>query len=237
MKADILAGLRADRAAKRPVALLTNLKSGDQRLFYPSDKEQDNKPTIEFQEAILEAFRDDRSRRVETAEGPVFVHVHNPPMKLAIIGAVHIARPLSRVAALAGYAVTVIDPRQAFASDARFADVAVSRDWPDAALTALAPDARTAVVMLSHDPKLDDPALEVALRSPAFYVGALGSTRTHAARAKRLAERGLDAAAIGRIHGPIGLAIGARSPAEIAIAIMAEVTQALRQGEAAKAAA
>ncbi len=235
MKADILAGLRADRAAKRPVALLTNLKSGDQSLFHPTDVEEEL--GNEFQEAILEALRDDRSRTVETAAGPVFVHVHNPPMKLAIVGAVHIARPLSRVAALAGYAVTVIDPRQAFASDARFADVAVSRDWPDAALTALAPDARTAVVMLSHDPKLDDPALEVALRSPAFYVGALGSTRTHAARAKRLAERGLDAAAIGRIHGPIGLAIGARSPAEIAIAIMAEVTQALRQGEAAKAAA
>ena len=231
MKADILAGLRADRAAKRPVALLTNLKSGDQYLFYPSDIEH------EIKKDVLAALRDDRSRTVETAEGPVFVHVHNPPMKLAIIGAVHIARPLSRMAELAGYAVTVIDPRQAFASDARFPDVAVSRDWPDAALTALAPDARTAVVMLSHDPKLDDPALEVALRSPAFYVGALGSKRTHAARAKRLAERGLDAAEIGRIHGPIGLAIGARSPAEIAIAILAEVTQELRQGVAAKAAA
>ncbi len=231
MKADILAGLRADRAAKRPVALLTNLKSGDQVLFYPPDMEH------VIKDDALAALRDDRSRTVETAKGPVFIHVHNPPMKLAIVGAVHIARPLSRMAALAGYAVTVIDPRQAFASDARFPDVAVSRDWPDTALAALAPDARTAVVMLSHDPKLDDPALEVALGSPAFYVGALGSTRTHAARAKRLAERGIDAAAIGRIHGPIGLAIGARSPAEIAIAIMAEITQVRRRGKPAGAAA
>jgi xanthine dehydrogenase accessory factor len=167
----------------------------------------------------------------------VFIHVHNPPLRLVIVGAVHIAQPLSRMAALSGYAVTVIDPRRAFASDERFADVAVSRDWPDEALAALAPDARTAVVMLTHDPKLDDPALEVALGSPAFYIGALGSKRTQAARAKRLADRGLGEAAIARIHGPIGLSIGALSPAEIAIAIMAEITQVRRRGEPAGAAA
>ncbi len=235
MKADILERLRADRAAKRPVALLTNLKSGTQSLFYPTEKETQLIP--EFQETVRGALRDDRSRTVETADGSVFIHVHNPPMKLAIVGAVHIARPLSRMAAVAGYAVTVIDPRRAFASDARFPDVAVSRGWPDEALAELAPDARTAVVMLTHDPKLDDPALEVALNSAAFYVGALGSKRTHAARAKRLADRGLDEAAIGRIHGPVGLSIGALSPAEIAIAIMAEITQVRRQGAAAEAAA
>ncbi len=235
MKAEILDRLRAERAAKRPVALLTNLKSGAQNIFYPSEKETQLSP--EFPETVRGALRDDRSRTVETADGPVFIHVHNPPLRLVIVGAVHIAQPLSRMAALSGYAVTVIDPRRAFASDARFADVAVSRDWPDEALAALAPDARTAVVMLTHDPKLDDPALEVALGSPAFYVGALGSKRTQAARAKRLADRGLGEAAIARIHGPIGLSIGALSPAEIAIAIMAEITQVRRRGEPAGAAA
>lgn len=235
MKAEILDRLRAERAAKRPVALLTNLKSGAQNLFYPSEKETQLSP--EFPETVRGALRDDRSRTVETADGPVFIHVHNPPLRLVIVGAVHIAQPLSRMAALSGYAVTVIDPRRAFASDARFADVAVSRDWPDEALAALAPDARTAVVMLTHDPKLDDPALEVALGSPAFYIGALGSKRTQAARAKRLAAHGLGAAAIARIHGPIGLSIGALSPAEIAIAIMAEITQVRRRGEPAGAAA
>jgi xanthine dehydrogenase accessory factor len=137
------------------------------------------------------------------------------------------------MATLAGYAVTVVDPRQAFASDARFPDVTVSRDWPDAALTELAPDTRTAIVTLTHDPKLDDPALSVALRSDAFYIGSLGSKRTHALRCERLAELGLDETQIAGIHGPIGLDIGALSPAEIALAIMAQITHVRRRGSAA----
>ncbi len=229
MKRDVLVRLRADRAGKRAVALLTNLESGVQNFVYPSDNENDSDISRELLEAAQRAMRDDRSGTVETADGAVFVHVHNPPMRLVIVGAVHIAQPLARMAALAGYAVTVVDPRQAFASDARFPDVAVSRDWPDEALTALAPDGRTAIVTLTHDPKLDDPALDVALRSPAFYVGSLGSRRTHAARCTRLAERGLEAAPIARIHGPIGLDIGAKSPAEIAISIMAQITEARRR--------
>ena len=237
MNADLLARLNEDRAAKRPVALLTNLKSGDQKLLYPADDMEKPDLAQELEEAARRALRDDRSATVETADGSVFVHVHNPPMRLVVVGAVHIAQPLVRMAALAGYAVTVVDPRRAFASDARFPDIAVSQDWPDEALTGLAPDARTAVVTLTHDPKLDDPALDVALRSPAFYIGSLGSSRTHGKRCQRMRELGHDAAAIDRIHGPIGLSIGARSPAEIALAIMAEITRVRRQGNGAGAAA
>jgi xanthine dehydrogenase accessory factor len=143
---------------------------------------------------------------------------------------VHIAQTLVPMASLAGYDVTVVDPRRAFASDARFPGVDVRQDWPDEALEALAPDARTAVVTLTHDPKLDDPALDVALRSEVFYIGALGSKRTHAGRLERLAELGHDPSNLERIHGPAGLAIGAVSPAEIALAVIAEITQVLRQG-------
>ncbi len=237
MKAEILARLREDRAAGRPVALLTNLKSGENILFNLSDEQKKIHGAVDLFRAAHDALRDDRSHTFDTADGTVFIHVFNPPLRLAIVGAVHIAEPLSRIAALAGYAVTVIDPRGAFASVERFPEVAVSRDWPDEALAALAPDARTAVVTLTHDPKLDDPALEVALRSPAFYVGALGSKRTHAARRERLLARGLDGAEIDRVHGPVGLPIGANSPAEIAVAILAEITQVHRRGEAPGAAA
>ena len=233
MKADVLAQLNSDRADKRPVALVTNLESGDQSLVYSNVNNELNGVSSDLFEAAQAALHDDRSRPIETDGGRYFIQVHNPPPRLVIVGAVHIAQPLARMAALAGYAVTVVDPRQAFASDARFPDVAVSRDWPDAALTDLAPDTRTAVVTLTHDPKLDDPALAVALRSPAFYVGSLGSKRTHALRCERLAELGLDQARIAHIHGPIGLAIGALSPAEIAVAIMAQITQVRRQGAAA----
>ncbi len=233
MKAEVLARINADRADKRPVALVTDLGSGDQTLVYSSNNNVLSGVSTDLMEAAQTALRDDRSRPIETDAGRYFIQVHNPPPRLVIVGAVHIAQPLARMAALAGYAVTVVDPRRAFASDERFPDVAVSRDWPDAALTELAPDTRTAVVTLTHDPKLDDPALAVALRSDAFYVGSLGSRRTHALRCERLAELGLDEARIARIHGPVGLAIGALSPAEIALAIMAQITQVRRQGAAA----
>ena len=233
MKAEVLAQLNADRAEKRPVALVTALKSGEQRLVYSSNNSGLEELSSGLVEETQTALRDDRSRPIETGAGRYFIQVHNPPLRLFIVGAVHIAQPLARMAALAGYAVTVVDPRQAFASDERFPDVAVSRDWPDAALSELAPDTRTAVVTLTHDPKLDDPALAVALRSDAFYVGSLGSRRTHALRCERLAELGLDESRIARIHGPIGLDIGALSPAEIALAIMAQITHVRRRGAAA----
>ena len=233
MKAEVLARINADRADKRPVALVTDLGSGNQELVYSSNNSGLSGVSPDLIEAAQTALRDDRSRPIETDAGRYFIQVHNPPLRLFIVGAVHIAQPLARMAALAGYAVTVVDPRQAFASDERFPDVAVSRDWPDAALSELAPDTRTAVVTLTHDPKLDDPALAVALRSDAFYVGSLGSRRTHALRCERLVELGLDESQIARIHGPIGLDIGALSPAEIAVAIMAQITRVRRQGSAA----
>ena len=179
-------------------------------------------------EAVGDALRRDQSAMVETSRGRAFLQVFNPPLRLIVIGAVHIAQALAPMASLAGYQVTVIDPRRAFATDSRFPDVAMTQDWPDEAMQALAPDRRTAVVALTHDPKLDDPGLDVALRSEAFYIAALGSRRTHAGRLERLKALGHDAATLARIHGPAGLDIGAVSPAEIAISVMAEMTQALR---------
>jgi len=160
------------------------------------------------------------------------LHVFNPPLRMILIGAVHISQPLARMAALAGYEVVVVDPRRAFASAARFPGVEVRIDWPDEALEDLAPNLRTAVVTLTHDPKLDDPALHVALRSDAFYIGSLGSKKTHRTRVERLTEAGFDEKTIGRILGPVGLSIGATSPAEIAVAILAQITDVLRHQEA-----
>jgi xanthine dehydrogenase accessory factor len=177
----------------------------------------------------LQALDDDPSSTIETSAGPVFVEVWNPKPRLLIIGAVHTAQALVPLARMAGYEVTVIDPRTAFGSSARFPDVTLSNDWPDEALAKLAPDRRTAILTLTHDPKIDDPALTLALRSAAFYIGALGSKRTHAKRIERLREAGFDEPAINRIRGPVGLAIGARTPAEIAISIMAEITAVLRR--------
>ena len=179
-------------------------------------------------DAIQAALRRDRSVAVETSRGRAFLQVFNPPLRLIVIGAVHIAQALAPMAALSGYHVTVIDPRRAFATDSRFPEVAMTTDWPDEAMAALAPDRRTAVVALTHDPKIDDPGLDAALKSEAFYIAALGSRRTHAGRLERLKALGHDDAALARIHGPAGLDIGAVSPAEIAISVMAEMTRALR---------
>jgi xanthine dehydrogenase accessory factor len=157
-----------------------------------------------------------------------FIAVHNPPLRLIVVGAVHIAQPLLAMARACGYAPVLIDPRGAFGSAARFPGETVLDDWPDEALAALAPDGRTAVVTLTHDPKLDDPALRVALRAPVFYIGALGSKKTHARRVERLTAAGCAPEAIARIQAPVGLDIGARTPAEIAVSILAQMTQALR---------
>jgi len=227
MKRGILDGIRRARLDKRPAVLLTNLKSSNQKLLYDTDL---NDLSPDFGGRADEALRADRSAVVETDDGPVFIQVFNPPLRMIVVGAVHIAQALAPMASLAGYAVTVVDPRRSFASDARFPDFDVNTAWPDDALTALSPDRRTAIVTLSHDPKLDDPALTVALRSDCFYIGSLGSTRTHAARLTRLTEAGFGDDELGRIHGPIGLDIGAKTPAEIAVAILGEVTRTLRRG-------
>jgi xanthine dehydrogenase accessory factor len=173
-------------------------------------------------------FRMDRSGFEE--DGETFVAIHNPPLRLIIVGAVHIAQALVPMARIAGYDPVLVDPRDSFASADRFPGESLRHDWPDEGLRAIGLDARTALVLLTHDPKLDDPALEEALGSEAFYVGALGSTRTHAKRVERLRDRGLDAARIARIHAPVGLDIGAAGPAEIAVSILAEMTRVLRQG-------
>lgn len=227
MKRDILDAIRKARLDKRPAALLTNLKQNNQKLVYPSDIS--NLPS-DLRTSMENAVRADRSTVVQSQSGPIFIHVFNPPLRLIIVGAVHIAQALAPMASLAGYAVTVVDPRRSFASDVRFPDLDVNTAWPDDALNALIPDQRTAVVTLSHDPKLDDPALTVALRSDCFYIGSLGSKRTHAARLSRLSEAGFSDDELSRIHGPIGLDIGAKTPAEIAIAVLGEVTRALRRG-------
>jgi len=229
VKADVLAQLNADRADKRPVALVTGLESGDQRLVYSRNNNGLDGISSDLIEAAKTALRDDRSRPIETDAGRYFIQVHNPPLRLFIVGAVHIAQPLVVMAEAAGYDVTLIDPREAFASADRFPGGHLVHDWPDAALAAHGLDSRTAVVTLTHDPKLDDPALDAALQSPVFYIGALGSKRTHAKRVARLTEAGFTEAQIARIDAPIGLDIGSRSPAEIAIAILAQLTERLRR--------
>ena len=227
MKRELLDRLLRARRAKRPAALVTELVTGEQWLFEGGESAPGL--TARMLEAIRAALRADRAGPVEIDGRALFVNVWNPPLRMIVIGAVHIAQPLVRAAQLAGFEVFVIDPRHAFAADARFPGVSISTQWPDQALAALAPDARCAIVALTHDPKLDDPALAIALRSDAFYIGALGSRKTHAKRAERLREQGFGAEQIARIRGPVGLAIGAQTPAEIAISIAAEVIQQLRQ--------
>jgi xanthine dehydrogenase accessory factor len=207
----------AQRRATKAVVLATDLSSGRTQLVYP-----DAAGSGALADAAAKAARHDESTTVEAEGTSWFLTVFNPPLDLAIIGAVHIAQPLARMATLADYAVRVIDPRTAFATEERFPNVALSHDWPDEALAAKPLTARSAIVAVTHDPKLDDPALTAALRSPAFYIGALGSRQTHARRLDRLKEQGFSDAELARIHGPIGLKIGARSPAEIAVAILGE---------------
>jgi xanthine dehydrogenase accessory factor len=236
MKARILDQVVAAEREHHSVALATDLTTGRQLLFEGGQAEGDLALDDAALERVREIWRTGRNRTVETASGTVFVEVLTPPHRCFIIGAVHIAQPLARILTMADYAVTVIDPRGAFATAARFPDVELTQEWPDEALERLQPDRGSAVVALTHDPKLDDPALAAALRSDCFYIGALGSRRNHAGRCARLKEQGFGDADLVRIHGPIGLAIGAVSPAEVAISIAAEMTQILRRGEAAEAA-
>lgn len=224
MKPALLTRLQQARAEGRAVVTATRLDGGAQLLLPDDDAPAD---LVHHAEAAL---RDDRSATVEAEGAAWFLQAHNPPLRMVVVGAVHIAQALVPMAAGLGYAVLVTDPRRAFASDERFPGVDVSTDWPDEALDAARPDARTAIVTLTHDPKLDDPALDRALRSPAFYIGALGSRRTHAKRLERLRVLGHDDAAFARIRGPVGLDIGAVTAGEIALSILAQVV-AVRRGK------
>ncbi|MCX7888443.1 MAG: XdhC family protein [Rhodobacteraceae bacterium] len=209
----LLEDLVTARARREAVAYVVNLRTWERNLAPRGP-------------ALEERFRADRSG----IDGDEFVAIHNPPLRLVVVGAVHIAQPLLRMARDCGYDPLLIDPRQAFAAEGRFPGETVLDEWPDEAMARTGLDARTAVVTLTHDPKLDDPAIRAALESDCFYLGCLGSPRTHARRLARLAEAGLTPAQLERIHAPVGLDIGAKSPAEIAVSIMAEVTRVLRKG-------
>ncbi len=223
MRLDILKSLNAERAARRAAIVVTDVASGAQRFVKKADVAGDP-----LRETLEAALRSGKSGMVETPQGKVFLTVHVPPVRLVAIGAVHISQALAPMAKLLGYDVVIVDPRTAFATPERFPDVRLIAEWPDAALPPLNIDSYTAFVALTHDPKIDDPALTHALARDCFYVGALGSRKTHARRVERLKQQGLSEAAIARIHAPIGLAIGAASPPEIALSIMGEVTAALR---------
>jgi len=225
MRAELLAALNRCRAEKRPAGLATDLKTGEQALVTYDKKIGSLELGSEALAALREVLQDDASGLKELGGREIFVQVFNPPLRLAVIGAVHIAQPLVAMASLTGFAVTVIDPRRAFATSERFPGIELTHAWPDEALMEFRPDRRTAVVTLTHDPKIDDPALVAALKSDAFYIGALGSKRTHARRLERLKEPGFTPRDFTRIHGPIGLTLGGRSPAEIAIAILAQIVQ------------
>ena len=203
------------------MALITTLDTGEQRIVTRAQAAKDK-----LAEKLDEAFRFDQSG----SHDGQFINIHNPPLRLVIIGAVHIAQSVIPIAQALGYDVTVIDPRGAFATGARFPGIALHAEWPDEILPKIGLDARTALIALTHDPKIDDPALQAALSSEVFYIGALGSKKTQGARAGRLKEAGFSDEALARIHGPIGLNIGAKGAPEIAVSIMGEVTRALRLG-------
>ncbi len=208
---DTLRALVAARETRTGVAYKVNTKTGDRSVSTTDHADRKRMDRSGFEE-----------------DGVTFVAVHNPPLRLLVVGAVHIAQALVPMARIAGYDPTLIDPRDTFGSQSRFPGETILNDWPDEAVEKLGLDARTALVLLTHDPKLDDPALEAALKADAFYIGALGSTRTHAKRVARLTEAGFTADQLDRIHGPIGLNIGAADPSEIAVAILAEMTAVLR---------
>jgi xanthine dehydrogenase accessory factor len=224
MKLEILKALNAERAARRAAVVVTDVTTGEQRLVKAAELGRDP-----LKEVIEKHIRRGKSGVVETPAGKLFLTVHVPPAQLVITGAVHISQALAPMAHLVGYDVTIVDPRTAFASIERFPDVKVIAEWPDVALPPLGIDRYTAFVALTHDPKIDDPALTYALARHCFYIGALGSKKTHARRIERLKAQGLSDGALARIHAPIGLEIGAVSPAEIAVAIMGEITAELRQ--------
>jgi len=220
MLGDLLTARREQRAT-----VLATWLDGSAHLLLSGDPAH---APAELAAAVRQTVATDKATVTTTETGSVFLEPHLPAVRLVVVGAVHVAQPLAEMAVLAGFGVTIIDPRRAFATEERFPGRTLVTSWPDEALAQLGPDARTAIVTLTHDPKLDDPALVAGLASPAFYVGCLGSQKTHAARKARLGERGVSAEALGRLRGPVGLRIGARTPAEIAVSILAEVIATLR---------
>lgn len=229
MKRAVLERLATGRAAKQPLSLVTRLADGAQSLWDSQHWEGELSLTPEQAAEVQSLLVAGRSAPLVTSGGALFARSYAPPPKLLVVGAVHVTQFLAPMAALAGFEVVVIDPRRAFASEARFPGITLITEWPDEAFAQLGLDAHTAVVTLTHDPKLDDPALVAALNSPAFYIGALGNPRTHAKRVARLSERGLGEL-IGRIHAPVGLDLGGRSPAEIAVSVLAQVIQIRHRG-------
>ena len=224
MKLEILKALNEERAARRAVIVVTDVASGAQRLVKTAEVAKDP-----LEKLLQKHIRSGKSGMEETAQGKVFLTAHVPAPQLVITGAVHISQTLAPLGQMLGYDTTIVDPRTAFATPERFPDVKVVAEWPDVALPPLNVDRYTAFVALTHDPKIDDPALLHALSRDCFYIGALGSRKTHAKRVARLKEQGVTDAGIARIHAPIGLDIGAVSPAEIAVAIMGEITARLRK--------
>jgi xanthine dehydrogenase accessory factor len=225
MTPDILEQIVESRGLRKAVALVTELESGRQRVVAREHAADDTLAKV-----LDGAFRTGESGVHDLPEGEFFIHVYNPRLRIVIIGAVHISQALIPIAKAAGYDIVVVDPRGAFATAERFPDIKLHTEWPDEVIAKIGLDAQTAVLALTHDPKIDDPALAAALKSKAFYVGALGSKRTQSKRFERLKTAGFDDAQIARIRGPIGLDIGAKGPVEIAVAIMAEITRVLRLG-------
>ena len=231
MQLTTLKALNEARKNGKSALLFSDLDSGAETLTIEGEGSGDIEVTQEINEAAERAQIEDRGRMLELEGRRIFIQVFNPPRRLIIVGAVHISQPLVPIARLAGYAVTVIDPRGAWATPERVPDVDIDSRWPDEALENLKPDSRTAVVTLTHDPKLDDPALHVALQSNAFYIGALGGRKTAGKRRERLTEAGFGPDDFARIRGPVGLDIGAVSPAEIAVSIVGQITETLHRPE------
>ncbi|MFC4171145.1 XdhC family protein [Microvirga sp. GCM10011540] len=224
MRLDLLSGLNAEQAARRPAILITDLASGEQRLVRAKDIRNDP-----LEDELQEYLRLGKSGLLEKEGHQFFLTVQVPPVKVVIVGAVHISQALAPLMRGVDLDAIIIDPRTAFATPERFPDVTVLAEWPDAVLPGMSLDRYTAMVALTHDPKIDDPALSAALRSSCFYIGALGSRKTHERRTHRLMAAGFTDADIARIHAPIGLDIGAVSPAEIAVSILAEIIATLRR--------
>ncbi len=225
MKSETLAALQDARASRRAVTLATRLSDAAEALVYLDSAKGDLAGDPVIVSAARRAMQIGRSETVEIGSQKIFLNVYVPPQRLIIVGAVHIAQSLAPMATMLDFDVTVVDPRGAWATAQRFPGVKVIKDWADEAFQEMGLDVSTAVVTLTHDPKLDDPALETALKSDAFYIGALGSKRTHAKRKERLAEVGITDEQFARIHGPVGLNIGARSPAEIAVSILGQIIE------------
>jgi xanthine dehydrogenase accessory factor len=224
MDVSTLTALNAAKRDRRGAVLVSDLAAGTSRLLT-----EDQVPTGDLGQEIEARLLSGKSGMVEIDGRSLFLNVHLPPPKIVVIGAVHISQALAPMAALAGFAVTIIDPRTAFATPERFAGIDLRADWPDDVFASMPLDRYSAMVTVTHDPKIDDPGLIAALNAGCFYVGALGSRKTHAKRIERLTAAGLDGEAIAGIRAPIGLDIGAATPAEIAVAILAEIIQSLRR--------